>query len=167
MVDTRLVDIANYILAELTSRLTIAGIEVPERSYIHSGEIAHDFAGTDCVSAFVIAFGGMFQGQPGAESGSAPMKCAVPLTAGFTVALLRCVHTLDSSGSAPSESQLQDDGVMILRDSMTLPAVIVDAHLDGDLVPIGCALVGIGDVQPVGPQGGVGGTTVDLVVSLI
>lgn len=166
-VDSRLVSIANHIMAELVDRLSTAGISVPYRRYIHAGEIAHDFAGEECVEALVISWGGSFQGQPGSETSGTPMKCAVPLSAGFTVALLRCVPILDTRGDPPSQAALQDSGVDILTDAMTLPAVIVDAQLDGDLVPIGCSLVGLGDVSPIGPQGGVGGTTVNLLVSLV
>lgn len=167
MADNRLVSIANHMLAEIVQRLTAAGIPVPTRRYIHAGEIAHDFAGGDCAEALVVSWGGSFQGQPGAESSGSPMKCAVPLSAGFTIALLRCVPTLNSHGDPPSADALQDAGVDILTDAMTLPAVIVDAQLDGELVPIGCSLVGLGDVSPIGPTGQVGGTVVNLLVSLV
>lgn len=167
MADQRLVQVANHVLAELVDRLTIAGIDVPTRRYIHAGEIAHDFAGQDCVEALVVSWGGTFQGQPGAEGGASPMRCAVPTTASYTIALLRCVPTMDSMGNPPSAAQLQDSGEEILTDGMALAVAIIDAQLDGDLVPIPCSLVGLGDVSPVGPQGGVGGSVAQIVVGLV
>lgn len=165
--DGRLVDTANFMMNELVARLTAEGIAVPERRYIHSGEFAADLAGTQCAEHLVIAWQGTVHGIPGAEASGAPMTCAVPLTGVYTIFLLRCVPVVTRTGNAPSAEELDASGTEIMYDGMTLPKVIIDAWEDGDLVPFGCALVGLGDIAPFGPQGGVGGHSVSLLVGLV
>lgn len=166
--DNRLEQTAEAILTNLASALEAEGIVVPSRRYVAAGDIAHDFASTDCAEQFAITWGGSFQGlvAQGGNLTNAPILCAMPLTAQFTVVLLRCVPVINALGIPPSESELDASGKAILRDAMTLAAVAIDEHLAGSLDEMNCQLVGITQLAPVGPLGGVGGTTLTLLVGL-
>lgn len=168
--DTRLRDAAQSILTNLATELTARGIDVPTRQYITTGGLAHDFAGQKCAEAFVITWDGLFQGLVSQGAGNlvnAPIRCAMPLTAQYTLALLRCVPMLKAGGKAPSESELQTSGEALMLDAMTLPAALIDLHLAAGLCDSDCDLVGIGQVQPIGPLGGVGGVAMTFSVTLL
>lgn len=167
--DSRLRDAAQEILDNLAADLTVRGIDVPERQFITTGDIAHDFAGQRCAEAFVVTWNGSYQGIVSQETGNlsdAPILCAMPLTAQFTIALLRCVPIVKPSGQAPTAAELQASGVALLLDAMTLPASVVDLQGEGALVT-DADLLGISTVQPIGPDGGVGGVALSLVVTLL
>lgn len=169
MSDSRLVAIANDLLTNVAQGLADEGINVPPRQYIHSGDVAADFEGTNCADALIVTWVASFQGQPGQAQAATPIKCSVPLSAGYTVFLLRCVPTLSASGQPPTVAALQGSGEEILTDAMTLPKVIIDLQLSDDLLDSipGCSLVGIGNVVAFGPEGGVGGSSVDIVIGLV
>lgn len=166
MADARLVTVANHILEVLAADLEAAGIDVPTRRYVTAGEVSHDFAGQRCAEQFAVSWALSFHGVPGNDFSQQAIKCAVPLSAGFTVNLLRCVPNL-SGGKPPTPEDLTASGNQIMLDAMTLPVVIVEAHLQQELVEIGCSLVSMGSVSAYGPQGDVGGTIVELIVGLI
>lgn len=167
--DTRLVRIANAVLESVATNLTLDGISVPERQYIHAGDIAHDFAGDDCASALVVSWNGFVQGGGNATIPGTVIKCAVPLVASFSVALLRCVPTLtESLGNmyAPAVEDLQASAEQILQDANSMVSNIVQAGLNGDLSEVGCGLQSLGTILPVGPFGGVGGSILTLFVNI-
>lgn len=166
--DTRLRNAAQQLLARVAADLTARGIDVPTRRFITTGEIVHDFAGSECSEAFIVTWNGTFQGIVSQETGNlsdAPILCAMPLTAQFTIALLRCVPVVKASGQAPTAADLQTSGVALMLDAMTLPVSVVDLQGKGELVDR-ADLLGISAVQPIGPEGGVGGVALSLVVTL-
>lgn len=166
--DSRLRDAAQEILDNLAADLTVRGIDVPERQFITTGDVAHDFEGQRCAEAFVVTWNGTFQGIVSQETGNlsdAPILCSMPLTAQFTIALLRCVPIVKASGQAPTAAELQASGETLMLDAMTLPVSVVDLQGEGNLVT-DADLLGITAVQPIGPDGGVGGVALSLVVTL-
>lgn len=170
MPDTRLKDAANAILTNLAAALEAEGIDVPDRRYVHVGQAAHDFAGARCVEAFIVSWIGTLQGLVGAQ-GQAAIRCAMPLTHQFQILLLRCVPTLKDTGAtymAPSAAELQASGEEVQTDAMTLGATIVDLVLDGAFVnSLVEDIVSIDSVVAIGPLGGVGGSLVNLSVTLL
>src|SRR4029077_12619226 len=123
--DTRIRDIAHDLLDNLTSGLEAAGVEVPARSYTHSGLIAHDYLADDCNEQFVVSWMGFLTtGGMGTI-----VKCAVPFIGRFVVALLRCVPTLTEDAEAPTADELTAAADLINTDAMTLAAVAVDKQL--------------------------------------
>lgn len=168
--DTRLKDAAQSILDNLAADLTLRGIDVPaDRQFLTTGDVAHDFAGSRCADAFIITWNGTFQGLVGQGTGNfsnQAIKCAMPLTAQFTIALLRCVPTVKESGAAPTTAELQASGEQLLLDAGTLPVAVVELQEDGALVD-SVGDVGITTVQPIGPLGGVGGVALTLIVTLL
>lgn len=165
MADDRLLVFANTLLDELVTELTTAGITVPAHRYIHSGEVAHDFTAEDCADALVVTFDGILEGQPNQVGNPLPgttIKCAVPLVAQFTVALLRCVPALQEDGDAPTAEELEESASSLLLDAMELANAVVNIYLGSS-----CNLRSIGVLQPVGPQGAAGGHTMQVYGELI
>lgn len=170
--DARLTTAANDLLDNLTAALTTAGINVPTRSYVHAGQIAHDFAGANCADAFIVAWDLNAQGQVSVPAVPGFIKCSMPLAAQFTIALLRCVPVFKTGAGgkplAPTEGELQASGEQIMDDAMTLCATIVDLAAARTLLSAGESnTIGIGSVAAYGPQGGVGGTIVTLFATLL
>lgn len=169
--DVRLTDVAQTLLDNLATRLASDGVSIPTRQYVHSGLIAHDFAGQKCVDAFIVSWTGSSQGDLGSsfQGQPIPIRCSMPLNHTFAVALLRCVPTIKTGGSAPSANELQASGESILDDAMTICAAIVDLANEDELLPQykDRNAVAIISSTPIGPQGGVGGAVVQFAVSLV
>lgn len=167
-VDTRLSVLASTLLDNLASAMETRGLDVPTRRYIAAGDLVHDFAGAKCAEQFSISWQGSFQGVLNIGGGTlinAPIQCAMPLTHQFLVLLLRCVPVQSASGAAPSATELDTSGMQILNDAMTMAAVTVDENVA--LLPSENYQIGITNLQPVGPLGGVGGTTMTVLVGVI
>lgn len=164
--DTRIADTATQILSQLVTRLAALGLDVPDRRYVHAGQIAIDFAGKDCADELVVAWADAYQGTPEGEI-RAPIGGGAPSTALFQILLTRCVPTMDANTLAPSASDLNDAGVQIMTDAFTLLRAVFEAESDGDLVTEGCSLSTLGRLIPYGPEGGVGGSVLQLLVNLV
>lgn len=170
MSDARLRTVVQHVFDTLVSELTSAGIDVPDRRYIHQGQVADDYAGEKCSEQFVVSFQGAFQGQIGFTGSAVPeaaIRCAMPMSVQLEVRLTRCVPGPRSDGTPPTASQLQDSAEQLLLDAWTLPVVVIDSTLDGSLTDMGVDLVGIGNVVPIGPQGNTGGSSMSLFVSIL
>lgn len=167
--DGRLYTIGKSILDVLSTQLAAAGIDVPERRYVHSGQVAIDFAGTNCAEEFVVTFLQMYSGEPGVggQTISKPVSGGVPLTAVYGVILTRCVPVQNARGIPPDHNDLDASGSQILHDTMSIAHIIADQERMRTLVPDPASLVGFGIVTPYGPEGGVGGSVTQLYVSLV
>lgn len=168
--DTRLADGAHHILDTLVAQLTLAGVDVPERRYVHTGEIAHDLVGEKCAEAFIVSWDAGFQGQIGFTGTGFPestIRCAMPMSVAFTVALLRCVPTLRSGAKFPSQDDLDAAGTSLMEDAWTIASVIVDSTLNGALTTDHLLEFAIAGMAAVGPQGGVGGVAVNLFANIL
>lgn len=168
--DDRLVTIASELVTNLSDGLTNAGLTVPSRAYIHSGNWVADFTEENCADAFIVSFQGFLQGQQSSASTNPlpglVIKCAVPLVAQFDVILLRCVPSLTTDAVMPSTAALNQAGTDLLIDAMTLTKILIDDGLAGDLISGPCSIKAIGAVLPVGPEGGVGGNLVNFYVEM-
>lgn len=165
MADTRLSDVAEELLTNLSALLTAAGIDVPTRSFVHVGEIVHDFAGLNCTDQFVVSWSLLSSGEIGVGAPPGAITCSMPLACSFTIELLRCVPTMKGT-KAPSEADLHASGVAIMTDAITLADVVVGAATRKTLFADEFTTVGIGQLNSYGPQGGVGGTVMTLFVNL-
>lgn len=165
-VDTRLVDAAQHILETLADGLTDAGISVPDRQYVHTGQIAYDLAGASCAEAFVVSWQASFPGSLGSEADDINViRCSMPLSVQFSVELLRCVPTL--TPKVPTAAALDAAGGSLMEDAWTLNRVIVDKTIDGTLRQLPIAQVALGGSSAIGPGGGVGGVAVTLLVGIL
>lgn len=170
--DTRLKTAANHILTTLATALESNGIDVPARRYLTSGQIAHDFAGEKCVEGFVVSWQAAFQGQVGFSGGGFPeadIRCAMPGSVQFEVALLRCVPVPRSGQAAPPVGPLNASGESIMDDAWTIFSTIVDTVLNGDLSDHDQHVweVAMGSASAIGPSGGAGGVSVALFVNVL
>lgn len=168
--DTTVSDIAEFMLAEIVERLEdIDNFDMPARQYIHAGQVAYDFGGEDedCTSLLVVTWTRSYTGNPGDEFGDVPLKCELPRSAQFEVHLIRCVPTLDHDGNPPTAEMLTDAAIQILNDHRALSNAIYKAYKAGELVPVACGAVGLGEAIPYGPEGEAGGVIQALTVGLV
>lgn len=169
--DTRLFDAASHILDFLETKLTAAGIQVPDRRYVHAGIPAQDLTAEKCADALIVSWIATSQGQIEAgfsDTPQAAIRCAMPLSAQFLVALYRCVPTFGPGTRLPAPETMTNSAEEILVDGFTLAAVVVDGVVkNGDLISSPIEEVGIGSVSAVGPNGGLGGTHMTLFTSLL
>jgi hypothetical protein len=168
--DLRLKDAAKTLMDAVVDGLNALGVDVPARRYVHSGQFAADegpgaFNCDDAEGQLVVSWLGTGSGVVGQDTTGLALKCIYPTYATFEVSLLRCVPMPDDDGSFPSAGELNDSGEAILTDAASLVKAIVTAANAGD-VPGGCKLMGFGLIQPYGPEGGVGGVLVQVVVGL-
>lgn len=167
-VDTRLSVLAQTLLDNLASAMETEGLGVPTRRYVAAGDLVHDFAGAKCAEQFSISWQGSFQGllnRGGGNLINAPIECAMPLTHQFLILLTRCVPVVSPTGTAPTAADLDASGQKILVDAMTMAAVTVDENVS--LLPSDSYRIAITNLQPVGPLGGVGGTTMTVLVGVV
>ena len=87
--------------------------------------------------------------------GAGPHRCAPKQYAvDLAVGVLRCAHTIDDAGNAPSASTITDDAGKVSRDRAILRDAIIGPYF-GDLEPGDAVLR---TWSPLGPSGGcVGG----------
>lgn len=82
--------------------------------------------------------------------------------AGVTVAVVRCVPVLDESGNPPTVAAVEASAAVVLAD-LSLVVAAVTTWAAGTTA---CRYVNLGRAVPIGPDGGVGGVTCPLTVTL-
>ena len=151
MHNNHLAELAQTLLDVTVARFTAAGLDVPERQYIHAGEVAFD------CPQLVVSFNRVYHGLPAAEvSGEVP--CAVFRTAEFQITLNRCVPIFEDDGDPPDPSDLTAAGIEGMVDAWVLQQSLIEAYREGELQEI-CFNLAVGSVVAIGPEGGVGGVT--------
>lgn len=110
--DTRLADLADAALAAVEARYNASGLLLPERRYIHVGEVAYD------CEQLVVALASIDPGLPQGAVADGVSGTPVAFTARIEVHLVRCAPT-PSGGrvAAPKVSALNDAGRAALLDS--------------------------------------------------
>ena len=83
--------------------------------------------------------------------------------ADFGVRLMRCVATVDDNLQAPTTAQLNADGLKLLTDPGRLLTALFEVADTDEMMKIGAILI-VGDVQVIGPMGGLAGHTATLTV---
>lgn len=82
--------------------------------------------------------------------------------AGITVAVVRCVPTVDDGGNPPATAEVEASAADVLADlSLVMSAATQWATGTGS-----CRYVNLGRATPIGPDGGLGGVTLPLTVTL-
>lgn len=138
-------------------------LELPDRVYVVPGIIA----AFDCEQLTVTVLQ-VATGIPGQALGLPIVNCPPQRYATYRVELVREVPTVDGQGNPPKATKLDESARELLRDMAVLHAAIVDGRdriasrgsadpLAGVGVPIA-----IGNATPVGSDGGVAGSRVDV-----
>lgn len=147
---------ADRILSVIETAFEAANVALPPRRYIAGGDVAWD-----CPEGqLVIHMPRIYTGLPVAAD-LREVRCGTTRSAAVTVWLLRCVPTLEDDADPPAAEALDDSGRELLIDALLLSDTMIRAHSRGELVDDDTQ-VALGDLQAVGPQGGLGGWRQDL-----
>lgn len=161
MADDRLFDLARDLLDQLTPFLP----SPVDRTYVAPGGTAVWPAEEHC-SQFTAAVGrlGATSTFPNPPPGSVP-RHVVPV-AKVCLEVVRCVHSPGEDGSGPAITDLEDDAAQILQDGWALWDAVFDLHHSGALLGGSCMLRQLQDVEMLGPQGGMAGARLCLLVEV-
>lgn len=143
------VDLLDALVSELPDLL---GTPVPDRHYVHVGEVAYEIG---CGDQLVVALERAAPGPPGLEQ-QTPLPGANVWTSLLAVHLVRCVPTLQPKGAPPTVLSLHAMGIQQMIDAAALRKAVRSTYKAGDWGS-GCTAVLWGETVPNGPQGGVGG----------
>lgn len=154
--------IAADLLDSIQDRFATAGVPLPERAYVHAGQVADDIGCPDG-GQLVVALRRVFSGFPGAPRTGDAWENPV-VSAEYEIRLLRCVPTMSPDGRPPTVDQLNGAGMEILTDATVLPRALLGMVREHDLGE--CRSVALSDLTPIGPEGGAGGVSMVVQVDL-
>ena len=144
----------------LANRVSAAVTNPPEFLYVASGRIAYDF-GFECVAAEWTHVRPGPVGQGGVVE---PIKTATQYTVDITVTVLRGVPTIDDAGNVDVNA-IQASAQLIDADTWQIITAVHDQAENWTLAGQAREVAIVG-VDPIDPQGGVGGTMVHLEVEV-
>lgn len=150
-----LYETAAAILEHYRSRLVAAGSPAFDRVLVSDGEVAFD----GCES-LIVQHEQARPGTPVDVLAPARIHGGMPLVHGFRVWALRCVPVADEQGEAPGVSAITASALALLAERDRLIAATYELPEALGM----CASVALLDVTGVGPEGGIGGASVGLVV---
>ena len=156
-----LATLATDILTALVAELTADGITVPDRRYVHAGEVAWD------CEQFVVSLKAMRPTMTGGADvlPTGPGGCVVLRSAVFELSLIHCAPEPFQDGSRPTSVALNTWGIGRCDDALSLMRGVVRAHNAGSFGEV-CSQVRIEEVNSLGPDGGYGGVAVTIAVQL-
>lgn len=137
--------------------------DLPPRRYLAAGQ-QQGIAADDehlCVSLAGLYRGASVNsraasGSPAKGAGAAPLARAE-----YFVRLLRCVATVDDEGRPPAAAQVHADGLRLMED----PGQLLDALYSWAAAEPHNLTVDFGPVEPVGPEGGLAGHLVRVILA--
>lgn len=158
MVNDLIFQLTSDILDCIESGFATASVDLPDRRYVHQGEVA-----LDCPDQLVVSFGGLVHTMPGGAEEIA--VCAPPRSAVIDVWLSRCVPVQKDNGNPPTPTQLTDSAEQLNIDAWVLANVLFLGYQSGCWGG-GCVSVLFGPVVPYGPEGEAGGVHATLTINL-
>ncbi|MDN5919191.1 MAG: hypothetical protein L0I76_29545 [Pseudonocardia sp.] len=129
--------------------------DLPERRYIAAGQ-QQTLAVDDehlCVSLIGMTPGASDATTKGGGYPSKGASAAIVARAAYMLRLMRCVAVIDDDGCPPPAEQIHADGLRLLAD----PGRLLDAVYTWAAAEPHNLTVTIGQVDPVGPEGGMAG----------
>jgi hypothetical protein len=158
--------VAQRMLNAVVGYFTAQDWDLPERQYLAAGSPTILAADDEHLA---IGLAAMHSGitPRSLNSSGAPSKGArsihVP-RADFKVRLMRCVATIDDSGQPPEPEELTADGLRLLADPGRLLTALFHWHdTDAEFTNTNPQVV-VGDVDVIGPMGGLAGHAVSVTV---
>lgn len=144
----QLANLGPDLLASLTALLPTLGAPVPERRYVHAGEVAYD------CEQLVVALERVVPGTPTREQQEwRPLGGAAGRTAQLAVHLVRCVPTMSDRGNPPRVADLDALATQQYVDSLALPIAARTGWKDGAWGST-CDAIYWAETVPNGPLGG-------------
>lgn len=159
MADERVYDVAQSILDTLVVAFDDAGVLLPDRQYVHVGEVAYD------CEQLVVTFTDMNKGLAAAPE-TTVVRWAHPTIAGYEIHLVRCVPGIDEDG-VPTVSELEAAALQTGIDSWLVGTTLPLAVKAKTFPPTPCQLVALGELVVNGPLGNMVGVSLPVDVGLV
>lgn len=142
-------DMASDLLAAAEAALDPArtGNAVIDRTFVSHAEPAWDLCEHDQLTVHAVL---------GRHRQTSRQPCQVQPLIEWHVQVVRCVPTVDDSGTAPTADALDVSAETLLVDLWCLLTGLYDAARTGGLAD-DCGQVSFGDCTPLGPSGGIAG----------
>lgn len=165
----RLYDVAEACKTAVVAYYTAQAETLPDRRYVANGLPAFDLTDEgDCDEQFTVFVENTYgiSGPPLLEDPNAQLGDAGHAMRAATVALtiVRCVPTIDDSGSIPTVAEEEASAEQIYADAVLMLNALIVAERAGDLA--GCGSVTFLRWTNENAQGGVGGGTLRVAISL-
>lgn len=162
MSDNRLHDVAVGLLTVAENVLNNAGLAVPERRYITTGQYAEE--GCD---QLVVVVQSMTFGLPNGGGGSLRFgaKCVWTFSTAIQIHLLRCGYPTSDNLEPPSADGITDFSAGLITDGWTLWAGVISAYNNGEIIPR-CSTFLPRSLEAVGPRAGVAGWRMNMWIQL-
>lgn len=159
---SRIFAIADACLDAVVAHYIAAGVSLPARQYVANGLPSFD---CEQITVFVENTYGI-QGSPLAENPAAQLRDAghAMRAAVFAITIVRCVPVLDDEGDPPSPADESASAAEIYADATLCLNALVAAEVAGGLP--GCGSVAFLQWRNENAQGGLGGGTLRVAVSL-
>lgn len=160
----RLLTIAEEVLANVADRWPDDADPLPEQQYVTNGTIAWD--GCELLAVSVARTAQASEGDPASEAIVSTPAFLGLMFAVADITLLRCVPDMTQDGNElpllPSPDELTASAVQILKDAQALTntALAMAKNLAS------CGGVVVEGWTPAGPEGGMGGGSLRIRVSL-
>jgi hypothetical protein len=151
-------DVASDVLEALVALYAAQRAALPTRRFVYPGPFSSVPLPPGCEQA-IVSVESWSRGDPGTPRES-PAFCFSPYTATLTVAVIRCVPTVDTDG-VPIPTEWEAAAATILADGDLL-------WRHGDQLPTlsNCSLEIATPVSTLVPRGSLGGVTLRLLVDL-
>lgn len=166
---TRIFEIAEACLAAVVAHYTTEGADLPARQYVANGlpafDVTEDGECDEQVTVFCEATYGI-QGSPLIENPEAKLAdLGHAMRAGvFAITIVRCVPTLSDELAIPTVEAENESAAVIYEDAVLMLNALIVAERAGALP--GCGSVAFLRWQNENAQGGVGGGTLRVAISL-
>lgn len=148
---TVVADIAQATLDEVVAIYATAGVSLPARRLIQTGQPADD------CEQVVVWINRLFQGLPADETLLRTRASGALLrSVEINVRIVRCVPHVNDNGTAPNAEAISTASTVIAVDMWLLAAGLTESHLEGDFL-VDCQDFAVGPVTPVEWTGGFGG----------
>lgn len=154
---TAIYDVMSDLLTSITDYLVSESFTVPERSYVHAGQVAYD------EEQLVVSANRIYFGSVANEVLRDQKLPNFPRTVVLEILYLECVPTQESE-DPPSSADLDASAESVLEWGVGIGNALINAYKNG--VFFSCADVAVGPSVPVGPEGGYVGFSQELRLGL-
>lgn len=151
------------LLATYAAEMVNLGASLPTAQYVAAGEIPWDG------ESFIACLGAVQQGVPGKPEGFSLVSASQIITfVSVNFQLIRSVGTVGIRGGRiglPTKTVQDTEGARAFDDAGYLFQAAVNMKAAGSVVPLGIDFA-IGQVIPIGPEGGLSAVRINLDVSI-
>jgi len=155
-----LYDVCHDVLSVIESHFTAQGVTLPERRYVHTGQIVWE------CEEVVVGMIGAFSGGPGQENTNR-LNCGSVRTLEIGALILRCASVSDGPNvkTPPTPTVLDQEARQRMIDGWLMVEAVVLGH-GNDQILGRCSNISLGRCLAVGPEGGFAGMLLTIQIGL-